>query len=206
LYEDVPDKDGSRVVAFVNGSVALVTADVWVVYQKTGGEGDTGMERKRFLQTAVNQEITGIISKEDYLILAGYMRAKPGPMSDEELNWLIELLNSTRLAKMPNRYFAQSKILSVFGLNTQPTPAQKERIYQATIPFLTLDEPKDRQYALLKHDAMIELQQLKDARAIPLIVPLLNDSRLSVRNKAQDTLRALGYVDPAASAETPSGP
>ena len=117
------------------------------------------------------------------------MSAKPGPMPDQELDWLIALLKSPRIGIKNNRYEAEFEILSAFGLNTQPTAAQEEKIFQAVVPFLSLNDPNDQQYALLKQEALVELKQFNDTRAIPLILPLLDDPLPNVREKGA------GYVD-----------
>ncbi len=62
------------------------------------------------------------------------------------------------------------------------TPAQEERIYQATEGYLSSPETND------KAGALAVMRTLKDGRAIPKVKPLLNDQNELVRASARKTL------------------
>lgn len=117
-----------------------------------------------------------------------------GSITPSELNWTLQGLAQPPPSLPPNipLYFAPRiaatrhlEFMLLLREAKNYSPAQEERIYQATEGYLSAPEPND------KAGALAVMRTLKDSRAIPKVKTLLNDPDGVVRASAQKTLEAL---------------
>ncbi len=136
-----------------------------------------------------------IISVKDDLKIEAIIdeTLKSGGMSDSDLNWLLDSLKKNNGAGL-SQGLARSTILDPLEQLKIIPPAQEEKIYQAVIPMLGNDPAYNNVHDKIRASAVMRV--LKDNRAIPYLLPLLNapdttDGQLRVH--AQAALDAIGY-------------
>lgn len=174
-------------------AVAIYGANRFLIHQKRAAAqkaGDTA--------TATAEEAAGITSKQDYLqrLQIYDTSQKTGNIADNELNWCLGLMNK---GPIKNHKGAKAElnveIVATLVYVKRFTPSQKEKIYQATLPMFTnTDETGD---GLEKIYACRMMKKMKDKRAVPYLLPLLNDPRPDICLMAQRTLTSLGYKAPS---------
>ena len=118
-----------------------------------------------------------------------------GSITPPELNWVLQTLAAPAPSlppDIPQRYLAPQmaatrrlELMLVLREAKSCTPAQKERIYQATVGYLSSQEPND------EVGAIAVMRTLKDSRAIPKIRLLLSDPNEPVRTHALAALAAI---------------
>lgn len=134
---------------------------------------------------------SGEVSQNEYIrvrTLRSSMLAGQN-LSDEDFDWCLSILSQTR----PHSVVNSNKNAMMIGIllrlpeNNDVTPERKERLYTAVAPLLRSKEQLDRAYALNL------LGALKERRAIPDILPLLNDPKPGLRTLAREALDKMGY-------------
>lgn len=135
---------------------------------------------------------SGEVSQHEYLRVHTLRSSTSAgqKLSDEDFNWCLSILKQTR----PHSVVNSNKNAMMIGIlrrlpeNNDVTPERKERLYKAVAPLLRSKEQLDRASALNLMAA------LKERRAIPDILRLLNDPRPGIRTLARKRLNEMGYA------------
>ncbi len=147
------------------------------------------------LQIARNDERMHIIAAKDELKIEGIISKiqKTGGVSDSDLGWLLDSLKKNNGAGQSQEIARVTILNPLEQLKTIPS-LQEEQIYQAVIPMLGSDPAYNDTLDKIRASAVMRV--LKDRRAIPYLLPLLNapdttDGQLRIH--AQAALDAIGY-------------
>ena len=133
---------------------------------------------------------TKVMSQEDFVRTTSLRSTTESThkISDADLDYLIGLLGQT--SEWPG--LRNPQILYAFT-DLQDIPStQEEKIYNAVVPLLKAKE-YDRDLGNSRNTAVIVLQVLNDKRAVPHILPLLQDKYPYVVVSAKKTLAQLKY-------------
>ncbi len=135
--------------------------------------------------TGASQAEMGLMTKGDGTRWNQMMRTvkQRGSITPSELDWALQGLARPYPNLSPT--LAATRRLEFMLLLREAkdyTPAQEERIYQATEGYLSSPEAND------KLGALAIMRTLKDGRAIPKVKPLLDDQNKLVRSSARKTL------------------
>lgn len=149
-------------------------------------------EMSRVRKVALDQEKVGLMSQVEYFrwrnINSGVL-AKNN-LSDEDFDWCLMMMSQTKPHPVANAVKNARIVNGIFMkmvANEDVTPERKEQLYKAVTPLLRGSRKLERLVALNL------LGALKERRAIPNILPLLNDPDPSLRPVARKTLDEMGY-------------
>lgn len=155
------------------------------------------LQKQLLLSVAHGEEASGVMTQQNYLRLTNISQniEKTGRISDRELDWCIALMQSPMRQTGYNAPLLRVKVVYPLLQLKYLSSEQKEKLYQAIVPMF--NTTNDTQKGLDRLYATAMVAKLEDKRAIPYLLPLLNDPRPKVRQKAQKALNALGYKSPS---------
>lgn len=137
---------------------------------------------------------TGIISRPDgtrlLQIESGFFLSRK--ITPTDLNWLLSELNPPTVASTDpaKRHWLIMKAVVLASTETHLSPGECKITYNAMTPYLSSQTPVD------VASAALVLGRLKDKRAVPLLLPLLNQHDRTVNLCASLALKRLGYSVP----------
>lgn len=119
---------------------------------------------------------------------------KTGSISDGDLNWTLAMLGKNNSSGQPQEIARASILAPLEALKSIPS-SQKDRIYQAAVPMLGNNPAYNNELDKIRASAV--MGTLRDKRAIPYLVPLLDAKEIDQNGQlnlhAQAALEAIGY-------------
>lgn len=182
-------KSPARKQLLIWGSVSFVVALIAALGVRSYLQHRAYQDQMR--KVAASMQQIGIVSQDEYIrvrtlrssMLAGQK------LSDEDFDWCLVMLNQTKPYSVANalKNAMMIDILLSLPKNNGVTPERKERLYKAVAPLLRSNQQLDRL------SAMNLMRDLKETRAVPDILPLLNDPDPRMRPIARKALDKMGY-------------
>lgn len=134
----------------------------------------------------------GVMSESDYQRLREMEKVvgQRGHMTDAEFDWLQGLMQRPLQKKPYASALAHARPMAIM-LDAKLSPGQQAKLFNIALPLLRSHDPDaDDLDKIFGCNAMIKL---RNKRAVPYILPLLNDDRPKVLAKAKKALSVLGY-------------
>jgi hypothetical protein len=181
-----------RIVLWLIALNILALVGYAIIHSRNSNAKDQALR-----ELAAKMEKEKVMPKDDYYreTIVGEQASNTGKVTDEDLKWLITQLNAKPMDPLLN-FHLKNKVLTIFTALKDPSPAQREQIYSATVPFLSANDPSDQTFHINKQEAIKVMMVLQDKRSVPYIVPLLKDDVSFVRISAKKALEVMGYAVP----------
>jgi hypothetical protein len=112
-------------------------------------------------------------------------------ISDADLDWLLALMKGSE-SDASHVGLRTDLATDILAQIKQPTATQKEKIFQTTV--WQIQQPDPKGIYLAQVSAMSEFRRLGDKRAFPYIEPFLNHKNPTMRLRAINILRRMGYT------------
>jgi hypothetical protein len=175
--------------------VILVAVSVTVMMTRKSTPRNWIMSSPEVRQRAIGFEQCKIMSANDYVRLSdlGDKVKQSHSISNGDLDWSLSLLNSRSDAPS----IVHAKVFAVYLLLQNIPDVQERQIFDATenvIKHLPANDANSR-YLDQKYCCAV-FGILKDKRATPDVLPLINSENNHVRSQAHKTLKLMGYTDP----------
>jgi hypothetical protein len=144
-------------------------------------QGERAQHRQEIETIGAEWQKTGRMSQADYVQLREITDSVRGATAtDEQAGWLATQLHNATSS------VARARILGAIQSIHEFSPRQRDMFFTATLPLLQSDSALDRMYGASAQKA------LRDPRAIPYLVRLLDDPDEKVKKVARRSLNALG--------------
>lgn len=141
---------------------------------------------------AVDREKVGIMSQAEHArwhdLNSGVLAGKK--LSDEDFDWCLMTVSQPKphpIANAVKNANIINGVLLKMVQNNDTTPERRERLYKEVAPLLRSKQQLDRLVALNL------MRDLKERRAVPDILPMLNDPHPDRRKLVRQALDKMGY-------------
>ena len=138
-------------------------------------------------------EEAGLMSARDWRRLCDLAIAiqATGSISDADLDWIITLARSPLVSTTDNILASHNLALGYSGVSSLQhlTPLQADKLFEVALDYFSM--PEEEPFAII--NGCKTMMWLRDKRAIPILIPLLKDSRPTVRYRANEALTSLDH-------------
>lgn len=175
--------------------IVLLSGGLFFVHYQNSHNLSTSQVKKQSHQQIAEKQNDQQIEEAGIMTVADHNRLtsihdnveKTGSISNDDFNWVITLLQSKPLKDTDfSRAMKPSSVMLYMGHLEKLSPAQKQKLYNALLPYLSNGSSP------LKQMAMRILGDAKVSSAKPVLTQLLHDNSAGVREGAK---RALQKID-----------